>query len=262
MKPRVLQLFAAGMNCDRELRFAWESAGATVQEVHIHALIENPELLQDAEVFSIPGGFTYGDDLGAGRILALEILTHLGAALERFHENGGTIFGPCNGFQVLVKMGLLPGVPGVRASLTWNQTHRFECRWTRLIVENPLGHILPAGSLLPAPSAHAEGQFVLEDSKDLQTLEEAGVIALRYADASGCATTTYPDCPNGSLDSIAGLVSPSGRIVGLMPHPERNLSADHLPDRGAGDWGDGTEGIAFFRGLLAPYFAQASAPSA
>ena len=262
MKPRVLQLFAAGMNCDRELRFAWESAGATVQDVHIHALIKRPELLQNADVFSIPGGFTYGDDLGAGRILALEILTHLGAALESFHESGGTIFGPCNGFQVLVKMGLLPGIPGVKASLTWNQTHRFECRWTRLILEKPLGHVLPVGSLLPAPSAHAEGQFVLEHPEDLKVLEEAGVIALRYANAQGQATTAYPDCPNGSLDGIAGLVSPSGRIVGLMPHPERNLSADHLPDRGAGDWGDGTEGIAFFRGLLAPYLAQTPAPSA
>lgn len=254
-KPRVLQLFAAGTNCDRELTFAWEAAGAKVKQVHIQTLIKQPKLLQESSIFSIPGGFTYGDDLGAGKILALEVKSQLGPMLQKFHDDGGSIFGPCNGFQVLVQMDLLPDIAGIKASLTWNLSHRFECRWSRLLVTPALGHILPAGSLLPAPSAHAEGQLVLENPNDLNKLEEAGAIAFLYADSKGEATEKYPDCPNGSLGGIAGLVSSSGRIIGLMPHPERNLSTSHLPDHGAGDWGDGSEGLAFFRGMLKPYLS-------
>ncbi|MFK5956338.1 MAG: phosphoribosylformylglycinamidine synthase subunit PurQ [Planctomycetota bacterium] len=256
MKPRVLQLFTSGVNCDRELRFAFESAGATVREIHISELIQQPETIRDCDVFAIPGGFTYGDDLGAGRVLALEVERYLATELHALHQRGGSIFGVCNGFQVLVKAGLLPQVEGVKASLTWNSSHRFECRWSRLLVEEPMGHILPVGSILPAVSAHAEGQIVLaEGDADVKRLQDAGVIALRYCDAQGTPTEAWPDCPSGSRGAIGGLISKSGRILGLMPHPERNLSPLHLPDRGRGAWGDGTEGIAFFRGLLAPYLA-------
>lgn len=257
MKPRVLQLFTSGVNCDRELRFAFESAGATVTEKHITELIEDPSTIEGFDVFAIPGGFTYGDDLGAGRVLALEVERYLAPALKAHHERGGSIFGVCNGFQVLVKAGLLPDVAGVETSLTWNASHKFECRWSRMVVEEPMGHILPVGSILPAVTAHAEGQIVLaEKDIDVQRLTEAGVVALRYCDATGAPTEQWPDCPSGSRGAIAGLISKSGRILGLMPHPERNLSKLHLPDRGAGAWGDGSEGIAFFKGLLAPYLAQ------
>ncbi len=257
MKPRVLQLFTSGINCDRELRFAFETAGAEVQEMHISELIQQPQALESCDVFAIPGGFTYGDDLGAGRVLALEVERYLTAPLRAMHERGGTIFGVCNGFQVLVKTGLLPAIPGVQVSLTWNASHRFECRWTRLRVEEPMGHILPPGSILHAVSAHAEGQIVLQNpEQDVPTLLEAGVIALRYCNAEGTITETWPDCPSGSRGAIAGLISQSGRILGLMPHPERNLSALHLPDRGRGAWGQGNDGIAFFLGLLAPYQAR------
>lgn len=257
MKPRVLQLFTSGVNCDRELRFAFESAGATVTEQHITDLIANPAQIEDCDVFAIPGGFTYGDDLGAGRVLALEVERYLAPALKAHHERGGSIFGVCNGFQVLVKAGLLPDVVGVETSLTWNASHKFECRWSRMVVEQPMAHILPVGSILPAVTAHAEGQIVLaEKDVDVARLTEAGVVALRYCDAAGQPTEQWPDCPSGSRGAIAGLISKSGRILGLMPHPERNLSKLHLPDRGAGAWGDGTEGIAFFRGLLAPYLAK------
>ncbi|MHC4379741.1 MAG: phosphoribosylformylglycinamidine synthase subunit PurQ [Planctomycetota bacterium] len=257
MKPRVLQLFTSGINCDRELRFAFEQAGAEVTEVHISELIDRPQMIRDHEVFAIPGGFTYGDDLGAGRVLALEVERYLSEELFAHHERGGTIFGVCNGFQALVKSGLLPGVEGVQASLTWNASHRFECRWSRLLVEAPMSHILPQGSILAAVSAHAEGQIVLaEGDADVARLAAAGAIAVRYCDAQGQPTEAWPDCPSGSRGAIAGLISSSGRILGLMPHPERNLSSQHLPDRGRGAWGDGSEGIAFFRGLLAPYLAS------
>ncbi len=252
MKPRVLQLFASGINCDRELRFAFEQAGATVVEHHISTLMDQPELIRDCDLFAIPGGFTYGDDLGAGRVLALEVERFLADELAALHDRGGTLFGVCNGFQVLVKAGLLPQVDGVRLSLTWNTSHRFECRWSRLKVEPALGQVLPVGSILPAVSAHAEGQLVLaEGEADVARLEAAGVIALRYADREGAVAPGFPACPSGTIDAIAGLVSTSGRILGLMPHPERNLSPLHLPDRGAGAWGSGEEGLAFFRGLLA-----------
>ena len=256
MKPRVLQLFAAGVNCDRELKHAFELAGAEVSNVHIRALAQDSSPLKECDMFAIPGGFTYGDDLGAGRILALELEKFLGPALQEHREAGGSIFGVCNGFQVLVKAGLLPGLEGVKASLTWNQSHRFECRWTRLLPAPSLDGLVPGANVLPAPSAHAEGRLVLgEPEADLSLLEEAGCIALRYADERGEPTAEYPDCPNGSTGGIAGLLSPCGRILGLMPHPERNLSAEHLPDRGAGEWGRGGEGVDFFRGLLAPYLA-------
>ena len=143
MKPRVLQLFTSGINCDRELRYAFELAGASVKVMHIRELIENPAAIRDCELFAIPGGFTYGDDLGAGRILGLEIARFLATELEELHARGGSIFGVCNGFQALVKSALLPRVEGVKISLTWNFSHRFECRWSRLLVAPALGHVLP-----------------------------------------------------------------------------------------------------------------------
>ena len=257
MKPKVLQLFASGINCDRELRYAFELAGAEVTEIHIRELTKTPELIRECDVFAIPGGFTYGDDLGAGRVLGLEVEKFLSEELHALHERGGSIFGVCNGFQVLVKAGLLPQVDGVDVSLTWNTSHRFEARWSRMIVEESMSHVLPAGSVLPAPSAHAEGQIVLaRGATDVAALEAANAIALRYCDREGNVTYQWPDCPSGSIGAIAGLVSSSGRIVGLMPHPERNLSVLHTPDRGNGAWGDGSEGLSFFKGLLAPYLAK------
>lgn len=261
MKARVLQLFASGINCDRELRWAFEQAGATVREIHVRELAQKPELVRECDLFAIPGGFSYGDDLGAGKVLALELSKYLGDALAQHHERGGGIVGICNGFQALLKSGLLPGVEGLPPlSLTWNTSHHFECRWSRMVVEEPLGRILPPGSILPGVSAHAEGRIVLpRDDEDARTLLAAGVVALRYCDESGAVRQDFPHCPSGSAGAIAGLISPSGRILGLMPHPERSLSRLHLPDRGAGAWGDGRAVPAFFRGLLAPYAARVRA---
>jgi phosphoribosylformylglycinamidine (FGAM) synthase-like amidotransferase family enzyme len=257
VKPRVLQLFASGINCDRELRWAFESAGAAVREVHVRELAQKPQLVRECDLVAIPGGFSYGDDLGAGKVLALELHRRLGDTLRAHHERGGGMVGICNGFQALLKAGLLPGPEGLPPlSLTWNASHHFECRWSRMVVEEPMAHVLPAGTILPGVSAHAEGRIVLpRDDEDARALVAAGVVALRYCDESGRVRGDFPHCPSGSAGAIAGLVSPSGRILGLMPHPERCLSRLHLPDRGAGAWGDGREVGAFFRGLLAPYAA-------
>jgi phosphoribosylformylglycinamidine synthase subunit PurQ / glutaminase len=259
MKPRVLQLFAAGVNCDRELERAFELAGAEVQQLHIHTLLKRPELAKECDLFAIPGGFTYGDDLGAGRILALEVASYLRDTLLELHAAGGTLFGVCNGFQVLVKAGLLPGIDGAKVSLTWNDTHRFECRWSRLLTEAPMASILPTGTILPAGTAHAEGKLVCDSPETLARLESEGCIALRYANELGEACADYPHCPSGSEGAIAGLIHPEGRILGLMPHPERCLSVENLPDRGNGSWGDGAAALDFFRGMLAPYGAVTSA---
>ncbi|MFQ5748601.1 MAG: phosphoribosylformylglycinamidine synthase subunit PurQ, partial [Planctomycetota bacterium] len=215
-----------------------------------------PSLVRECEIFAIPGGFTYGDDLGAGCILAQEVAHFLGGELAALRAGGGTLLGICNGFQTLLKAGLLPGVEGMQATLTWNLSHRFECRWTRLRVESGLAPLLPEGALLPAPAAHAEGRLVFGASGDARALLEQGLVAFRYADAEGKPTPRYPDCPNGSEEGIAGLVSRDRRVVGLMPHPERNLSAESLPDRGRGAWGRGGEGLLFFRALLDPYRAS------
>lgn len=255
MKPRVLQLFASGVNCDRELRWAFEQAGARVREMHVRELAAQPQALRECDLFAIPGGFTYGDDLGAGKVLALEIAKQLGDALREHHARGGAILGICNGFQVLVKAGFLPGVEGLPPlSLTWNGSRRFECRWSRMRVEEPMARLLPPGLVIPAVSAHAEGRIVLPQGEaDAARLLAAGVVALRYCDGAGRVRTDFPHCPSGSAGAIAGLISPDGRVLGFMPHPERSLSRLHLPDRGAGAWGDGTETMAFFRALLAPY---------
>lgn len=261
MKPRVLQLFASGINCDRELRWAFERAGAQVREMHVRELASRPESLRECDLFAIPGGFSYGDDLGAGKVLALELARRLGDALREHHERGGAMVGICNGFQALLKAGLLPGVEGLPPlSLTWNRTHRFECRWSRMVIEAPFAAVLPPGTILPGVSAHAEGRIVLpRGDADAERLLAAGVVAMRYCDETGRVRKDFPHCPSGSAGAIAGLISPSGRIVGLMPHPERCLSRLHLPDRGDGAWGDAAPVDAFFRGLLAPYAAAVRA---
>lgn len=259
MKPRVLQLFAAGVNCDRELQRAFELAGAKVEQVHVRSLIENPQQILDCDLFALPGGFTYGDDLGAGRILALQVATYLRDHLAELHARGGTLFGVCNGFQALVKSDLLPGIDGARISLTWNSSHQFECRWSRLRATAALEPILPEGTILPAGTAHAEGRMVCDSPETLARLESQGCVALYYADESGAKSSEFPHCPNGSDGAIAGLIHPDGRILGLMPHPERCLSAQNLPDRGLGAWGDGQAALDFFRGMLAPYAAASPA---
>ncbi len=259
-RPRVLQLFAPGINCDRELRYAFERAGAAVEELHVSELSAAPERILDFDLFAVPGGFSYGDDLGAGRVLALQIERRLGGALRELHARGGVLFGVCNGFQALLKAGFLPGVEGLPPlSLTWNASHRFECRWSRLRAEAPLGEPWPEGTVVTAVSAHAEGRIVLpDDERDAATLMEAGVVAFRYCDEEGRPRTDFPHCPSGSAGGIAGLVAPCGRILGLMPHPERNLSRLHLPDRGDGPWGGAGVAESFCAGLLSRIRTPAS----
>ena len=227
MKPRTLVLRAAGSNCDGETAFAFEQAGATSELVHINRLLAEPNLLDGYQILAIPGGFSYGDDISAGRILANQIVHHLGDVVRGFIESGRPVIGVCNGFQVLVKTDLLPGSvtgrAGQTATLTNNDCGRFIDRWVRL-TPRPSTCIWTAGmeGLIELPIAHGEGKFVPANDAVRRALHENGQIALTYAKADGSpAGGTSPDNPNGSVDDIAGVCDVTGLIFGLMPHPER-----------------------------------------
>lgn len=221
-RPRVIVLRAPGTNCDEETAFAWEKVGAKVESVHVNRLIECPGRLAEFQILTIPGGFSYGDDLGAGRILATRLELALGAELSRFHDRGGFILGVCNGFQVLVRAGLLPGgLPASQATLAHNESGRFEARWVSLAPTPGLCPFVSFHKPIELPVAHGEGQFLTSLTHDLERLSARGQIVLRYADQQGRPTETYPANPNGSPGGVAGVCDPTGRILGLMPHPER-----------------------------------------
>jgi len=232
-RPRVCILRTAGTNCDQETAFAFEKAGARTELVHINALIRQEKKLSDYQILAIPGGFTYGDDAGAGKVLASELKHKLIGELSLFLKQGKLVIGICNGFQVLVKSGLLPGNATLRqeASLILNDSAKFEDRWvylksqsrkvTRSQVKCVWARNLPEVIYLPV--AHGEGKFIAADTRVLERLKSNGQIVFRYCNPSG-GIASYPHNPNGSQDDIAGICDETGRVLGLMPHPERHIS--------------------------------------
>ena len=287
MKPKTLILRAAGTNCDGETAHAFEMAGATSERVHINRLLRKPGLLDQYQILAIPGGFSYGDDIAAGRILANQIRHHLGDVLRRFVDAGRPVIGVCNGFQVLIKTDLLPGRvagrSGQSCTLTNNDCGRFIDRWVRL---TPLpeskciwtrglrqgsgfgdqgsggeGVASSSSSLSPEPRtlnpltlpvAHGEGKFVAADDDVRRALWDEGQVALVYANEDGSpAAGHFPDNPNGSTDDIAGVCDPTGLVFGLMPHPERYVDPTQHPawtrSREAGEPG---QGLAIFRNAV------------
>lgn len=249
--PRAIVLRAPGTNCDEETAAAWERGGAVVEMWHVGRLIESPTALDAFQILTLPGGFSYGDDLGAGRILATRLGTVLGDALHRFHDRGGLVLGVCNGFQVLVRAGLLPGGATTgRATLARNDSGRFESRWVRLATRPGLSPFLSSdcAPTIELPVAHGEGRFVLGSPAELETLDQAGQVVLKYADREGRPTEAYPDNPNGSPGAVAGVCDPTGRIFGLMPHPERFVDRWHHPrwTRKKGQDGEPGDGLAIF----------------
>jgi phosphoribosylformylglycinamidine synthase len=220
VKVRTLILRAPGTNCDEETAFAFERASSLVDSAHINQLVRGEKPLSRYQIMVIPGGFTYGDDISAGKILANELRLKLGEDIQRFVDRGGLILGICNGFQVLVKAGILPRVENrehQRLTLTSNDSNRFECRWVYLRVNQKSPCLFTRGiSALYLPVAHGEGKVMAE----AETLDKLNVV-VRYADKMGNVQAGYPYNPNGSLDNIAGICDASGRIFALMPHPER-----------------------------------------
>jgi len=229
-RPRVIVFRAPGTNCDEETAYAFERAGAGAEIRHINQVIASPADLDRFQILTIPGGFSYGDDLGAGRIMAARIGSVLGEALQRFHDRGGLVLGICNGFQVLVRSGLLPGgAAGCPTTLAPNESGRFEARWVRLLPRPGLSPFVTFSEPIELPVAHGEGRFATALPSYPQTLWAAGQIVLQYAGSDGEPTQEYPANPNGSTHAIAGVCDPTGRIFGLMPHPERFIDAFHHP---------------------------------
>ena len=228
--PRILVLRTAGTNCDREAVHACELVGADVDLMHVGNLLDRPALLERYHLLLLPGGFSYGDDLGGGRILANEIRYRLGDAVRAFVADGKLVLGICNGFQVLVKAGLLPGGGDGSPTVTLadNDSARFEDRWVHLEVTSDASIFLDPGDRLYLPVAHAEGKLVARDDAVLDEIRESGRDVLRYVTDDG-GPASYPDNPNGSIRGVAGLCDPTGRILGLMPHPESHVYRTQHP---------------------------------
>lgn len=231
--PHVTILRAPGTNCNEETAFAFAQAGAVAEQVHVNQLLESPASLARSQILCIPGGFSYGDDVAAGRIFANQLRLHLADVLREFCEAGKLVIGICNGLQVLLKTGLLTGGDEApRATLAWNDSGKFEDRWTHLRVLGDRCVFLSGIEQIELPIAHAEGKFVARDAETLSQLEAAGQLVLRYTSPTGEIATdklAYPANPNGSHANVAGLCDATGRIFGLMPHPERFVDPAQHP---------------------------------
>lgn len=232
MKPRVCILKTDGTNCDVETAHAFAKAGADVQNVLVKQLRTHQQSLRNFQIIAIPGGFSYGDDIASGKILAVELLSLLRDELQECLARDTLIIGICNGFQVLVRTGLLPfGTLGdMQVTLAHNDSGKFECRWVNMIVEKTPCIFTQnlQGKSISLQIAHGEGKFFC-DEKKLEQIENQGLVALRYAQ-SGKPSQEYPANPNGSLHAIAGICDPSGKIFGLMPHPERFVEKYQYPN--------------------------------
>jgi phosphoribosylformylglycinamidine synthase subunit PurQ / glutaminase len=296
-KVRVLVLRAAGTNCDQEACHAFGLAGAEAQTGHVNRLVENAALLREFQILTLPGGFSYGDDVAAGKILANQLVHHFRAAVREFIDAGKLMLGICNGFQVLVKAGLLPGISNCklqtvnsqrgsamentrsegrvglcptrsgevgevvdegnvlpRVTITYNDSGKFEDRWVHLQPGTEKCVFITPGRRLYLPIAHGEGKVCFAEPETLAGVQAGGQVAFRYVDEKG-RFGGYPINPNGSTDHIAGLCDPTGRVLGLMPHPERHVHRTHHPHwtRRAGDAGE-PDGLSIFQNAVR-YFA-------
>lgn len=273
--PKVCVLRAPGTNCDVETAHAFELCGAVAERVHLFRILEKPQLLADYQVLCVPGGFSYGDDIGAGVIFANQLRGHLGDSVGDFLTADKLVLGICNGFQVLLKSGILPGGPAgwppresgqAPATLTWNDNGKYTALWVRLAGGMSDNVFLRGIDEIELPIAHAEGRLVVRDESVVDHWRRNGQVACRYTKrhkgVSGSSSggdvlaeeLQWPDNPNGSFADIAGLSDPTGRILGLMPHPERFIHATQHPQ-----WtrqrlsGEGA-GLKLFRNAV-EYFA-------
>lgn len=253
MKPRALMITGFGINCDYETGYALSMPGVEmeVDACHANDLVADPGRLDRAHLFVIPGGFSYGDHLGSGRVLGNRIRTRLGPTLERFLAEGKLILGICNGFQVLVKMGLLPGVTGQRfsqtATLMRNDCGRFEDRWVHLGVRKDSPCVFLQGiDRIYLPVRHGEGKLVFAEGV-LDSVRSGKQDVLWYTDSEGTPTDQYPANPNKSEGNVAGLCDPTGRVFGLMPHPEAFLHRTNHPRWTREDLPEEGQGVALFR---------------
>jgi phosphoribosylformylglycinamidine synthase len=271
-KPRILVLRAPGTNCDGETAHAFELAGGITERLHVNCVLEQPQRFADFQVLCIPGGFSYGDDIAAGRILGNQIQHHLADVLQTFRDAGKLIIGICNGFQVLLKTNLLAAADemGPTATLTLNDSGHFEARWVRLAVEPGKCVFLQGISEMELPVAHGEGKFVVRDAKTFERMNVTGQLVLRYSEQSAirqgftqsssavadggkseiAPQVPYPANPNGAMGDVAGICDETGRVFGLMPHPERFVDPTQHPQWTRRSSSEASQGLRVFHNAV------------
>lgn len=227
MSPKSLVLTGYGINSEEETSFAFEQAGFQSTIRHINDLIENPGELNDMQALCIPGGFSYGDDTGSGNAFAQKMRLTLWEQLEKFIARDTLTIGICNGCQIVANLGLAPAIGekyGERfVAVTHNLTARYQCRWIDVAVQDTKSPWLSGMTHMHIPVAHGEGRFMMNAST-LKTLNDMKQIALRFVKADGSpACGEFPHNPNGAMDDIAAMTDPSGRVLAIMPHPERGM---------------------------------------
>jgi phosphoribosylformylglycinamidine synthase I len=234
-RPRVLVLTGYGINCEHETAYAFNlrTVGGEAHLVHISDLVAQPWQLERFHILAVPGGFSFGDDIAAGVVLAAKLRYRLEQPLHRFLQDGKLVLGICNGFQALVRLGILPAVTATpwqqEATLTANDSGKFEDRWVYLRIQPTcISPFVQDIDHLYLPVRHGEGKFVPRDDGVLQALQANHQIAARYCGPDG-HPAPYPWNPNGSVDDIAAICDPSGRVFGLMPHPEAYVHRTHHP---------------------------------
>jgi phosphoribosylformylglycinamidine synthase I len=256
----VLIITGYGLNCEAESRYAWQLAGAQPEFLHFNDLVSQPARLHDFAALMFVGGFAYGDHMTSGHVFAFRTEHRMRGELEKFINQGKLIMGVCNGFQIMVKLGLLPGLGRdyftQRLSLIQNDCGAFQNYWVRLRFESSSPCVFTRGlDFISLPVRHGEGKLFTLDKKLLERVESLGCVPCRYADPSdGEATLKFPHNPNGSLNAIAGLCDPTGRIFGLMPHPEGYLYPENHPQwelqRLYGDMPENGLGLNLFRNAV------------
>lgn len=229
---RVCILQSDGTNCDNELFYAFKKFGGNPQFVHVNELRDKSKSLKDFHILALPGGFSYGDDVVSGKIWAIELISFLREEIEDFRKKGGLIIGICNGFQVLVRTGLLPfgNLGKMDATLAPNDSEHFECRWVKLRLEKSNCVFFKESDNVGWFAVnHGEGKF-FSGPEVIKKVENKNLVTFRYVDSSGNPTQKYPQNPNGSLNAIAGITDPTGRIFGMMPHPEKFVDITQYPN--------------------------------
>lgn len=234
MKPKVLVFSGYGFHSEEETKFGFELAGAAGDIVHINDLIAGLKRLTDYQILAFPGGFSYADDTGSGNAYAHKLKNYLWEELMKFISKDKLIIGICNGFQVLVNLGLLPGIGGKygdrSTALLHNKSARLVCRWVDMKVSSASPWLKDMNNF-SAPIAHGEGKFYAS-REILAQLNAKKLIALQYTEGKISKYQNYPANPNGALSDIAGITDESGKILGMMPHPERGIFAFQRPDWG------------------------------
>jgi phosphoribosylformylglycinamidine synthase len=255
---KVLIITGFGLNCERETAAAFRYCGATPELVHLNDLLNGKRMLKEFHILAFIGGFSFGDHLGAGTVFANRVKFRLREQLEQFIADGKLVIGICNGFQTLSRLGMVPALNGQyftqQAALAHNDCGTFRDDWCNLVANPESPCIFTKGiTTVRLPIRHGEGKFVA-DEKTLAEIESKNLVVLRYANPDGSVATSFPALPNGSLNSIAGICDETGRLFGLMPHPEAFLSPFNSPtwtmDKLLGKLPDEGEGVVFFRNAV------------